>query len=320
MVTYRRAHRDDAEALIDLINYVFSFDHCPHDFKKMNPAMYNSDYPFWDDHYAAEENGKLLATLSISKSRRPNGLTYGHVGQVCVHPYHRGRGFMKTLMHMAIEDMKNAGFAFAELNGLRQRYEYFGFTQGNVEYNCTVTATNIRHIAPNTEGFTIHPLGDDRYEIRRNEHKVGSVSGHNADMVNPADIPCALCLYFSVSKNQQCCISLPAYAKERLSVLTEFCESIEIHQNMQYSIYRLRDVIRVCLEKRQDLWDGTVTIAPENETPFTVTAADGQITIADTECAETTPMLKLQRQLFGLMPSVLMPEDMAKTNWFPLYL
>ena len=39
-ITFRKAHPEEHDACVDLVNYVFSHDHCPHDFEKMIPRVY----------------------------------------------------------------------------------------------------------------------------------------------------------------------------------------------------------------------------------------------------------------------------------------
>lgn len=317
MVHYRKARQSDADELIDFINYVFSFDHEPHDFKARNPKMYGGAYPFWDDHYVAEENGKLLATLSVTKRER-NGCLGGHIAQVCVHPYHRGRGFMKALMTQAIDDMKRDGFVFAELNGLRQRYEYFGFTQGGVVYRCRVTATNLRHKPADSSAFSLQWAEHGGYTVLHRQIPVGTINGNNILLDCNQALPAVLQCYLSETGKEDCILSVSPYDTERLSVLTQFCEEILLTQSMQYRIFRFREAITACLQKRKDLRDGSCTIAPIGEEPFTVTVQNGLLSVTDSSADIRTDSSILQRTLFGLTPSVLMPENMAKTNWFPL--
>lgn len=321
MVQYRKAVASDRDQILDLINYVFSFDHCPHDFKKRDPKRYGGDYPFWEEHYVAEEEGKLLATLSVTK-RDWHGMSCGHVGQVCVHPYHRGRGFMKVLMNMAIEDMEREGFVFAELNGLRQRYEYFGFTQGGVRYRCTVTPTNLRH-KPAVSGsdLSLLPAEKGSFSVQKNGATAGLISPNQIVLGDEADLPAVLSLYFDASGQQEYQCTLSPYHKERLRILTSFCEEISLEQSMQYRVFRFRDLITKCLEQRKDLWDGAVSFAPEGESPFTVRVSQKTLQVED--CSQPQPQidrLTLQTRLLGLVPSSLLPEEMAKTNWFPLSL
>jgi hypothetical protein len=67
------------------------------------------------------------------------------IGMVSVHPYSRSSGFMKALMNMALEDMKQDGVIFSGLGGQRQRYEYFGYTPAGLLYRFECSKTNIRH-------------------------------------------------------------------------------------------------------------------------------------------------------------------------------
>lgn len=320
MVEYRIGRESEKDDIVDLINYVFSFDHCPHDFKKRNPACYDSDYPFWKDHYVAVENGRLLATLSVT-TRDWNGMKCGHIGQVCVHPYHRGRGLMKVLMKMAMEEMEQQGYAFAELNGLRQRYEYFGFSRGGARYRIPVTSVNLRHCPPaDLEAISLQPDQGSCFTVCKNGLKIGTVSPFDAALADEAELPAVLARYFQATGTAEYTFLVSPYVKERLQVLTKFCEDFTLEQGMQYRVFRFRDVITQCLQKRNDLWDGIVTFFPPKEAPFTVQVQQGTLTVTDAPEGTQSELLPFQEQLFGILPSCLLPEEMAKTNWFPLVL
>ena len=321
MADYRKATIADKDEILDLINYVFSFDHCPHDFKQRDPKRYGGDYPFWEEHYVAEEHGKLLATLSVTK-RDWHGLYCGHVGQVCVHPYHRGRGFMKTLMNMAIHDMEQAGFVFAELNGLRQRYEYFGFTQGGVRYRCTVIPTNLRHkhvvIEP---ALALLPAGNGAFTVQKNGEMAGILTPYQISLENEKDLPAVLQLFFEKTGQKEYQCTVPLYDQQRLKILTAFCEEIVMEQSMQYRVFRFQELITKSLEQRADLWDGSISLSPKGQQPFRVTVNQGKVFAQNIphDSPQVDPMT-LQTWLLGLVPPSLLPADLAKTNWFPLSL
>ena len=67
------------------------------------------------------------------------------IGMVSVHPRSRSKGYMKALMNMALEDMKNDGMVFSCLGGQRQRYEYFGYTPAGTNYQFSFNESNIIH-------------------------------------------------------------------------------------------------------------------------------------------------------------------------------
>ena len=53
---------------------------------------------------------------------------------------------MKTLMRVAIEDMRKNGMVFSLLCGQRQRYEYFGYAPAGSTVSFVCTETNMNHI------------------------------------------------------------------------------------------------------------------------------------------------------------------------------
>jgi predicted acetyltransferase len=147
-VQYEKAKPEDYEDVIDFGNYVFSQAHVPHDFPVLLPKLYKREYFMDGLHYIAREDNRIKAIIGaypVDMKVSGQSLPGGGIGLVSVHPYCRSRGFMKTLMNMALEDMKKDGMAFSCLGGQRQRYEYFGYTPAGSSYNFECTATNIRH-------------------------------------------------------------------------------------------------------------------------------------------------------------------------------
>lgn len=139
----------DREEIIDFINYVFSQAHRPHDFKKMMPKSYADDaIDLGAVHYLAKKDGKIKAVIAqriMDVNCGGNRLKLGLIGNVSVHPYSRGEGYMKQLMAMAIRDAKTRGVDMMALGGQRQRYAYFGFENAGANLRFSVTKENIRH-------------------------------------------------------------------------------------------------------------------------------------------------------------------------------
>jgi hypothetical protein len=84
---------------------------------------------------------------------------------------------MKTLMTMALEDMRREGLVFSCLGGQRQRYAYFGYQPVGMIYSFDCGPANIRHTLGDGEsGLSLHRVGgEDRealdYIYRRHEAK-----------------------------------------------------------------------------------------------------------------------------------------------------
>lgn len=149
MVEYLKASKNDKEEIIDLINYVFSHDYRPHDFKTLLPKAYSDEVDgLGAEHYIVKEDGKIKAVVANRISDADysgNMLKIGYIGSVAVHPYSRGKGYMTKLMEMAASDAKKLGVQLLALTGKRQRYEYFGFENAGIAYNFTISSANIRH-------------------------------------------------------------------------------------------------------------------------------------------------------------------------------
>lgn len=64
--TYRIAGLQDRDSYIDFINYVFSFSHCPHDFKALYPREYRDGFEGKAVHFLAlDDAGKIRAVVAI---------------------------------------------------------------------------------------------------------------------------------------------------------------------------------------------------------------------------------------------------------------
>lgn len=148
MTVYRKAKPEEREACIEFANYVFSTSYQPHDFETLLPKMYGSGQDIAPYHrVAADEDGRIRAMVAVLPEKLYMGgkmLRAGYVGTVSVHPKVRSEGHMKALMGAWIEELSKT-CDLAVLGGQRQRYEYFGFTPGGLEYCWSVNQSNIRH-------------------------------------------------------------------------------------------------------------------------------------------------------------------------------
>jgi ribosomal protein S18 acetylase RimI-like enzyme len=99
-------------------------------------------------HYTAREDGRIRAAVGaypLQLNILGDVLAGRGIGMVSVHPYARSRGYMRTLMEMALADMERDGIVFSCLSGQRQRYEYFGFSPAGTQIVFQCNLCNIRH-------------------------------------------------------------------------------------------------------------------------------------------------------------------------------
>ncbi|MDR1325057.1 MAG: GNAT family N-acetyltransferase [Treponema sp.] len=147
MNIYTKASIDDYDEVIDLANYVFSAARSPIDFPSLLPKLYSREYFMDSIHYIAKEDSRIKAVIGaypLEMKVMADTLPGRGIGMVSVHPYARSRGYMKTLMNMALEDMRQDNMAFSCLGGQRQRYEYFGYTPlgSHLAFDCNKRNTH----------------------------------------------------------------------------------------------------------------------------------------------------------------------------------
>ena len=134
---------------IDFINYVFGFNGNSHDFKKLLPKLYRTQYKPVENSYITLEDGNIRAAVGAFDHETAicgDVLKCRGIGNVAVHPYARSKGYMKTLMNMSVSDMIADGVDLSILGGRRQRYNYFSYEKTGVSYNFLLNSDNMRHV------------------------------------------------------------------------------------------------------------------------------------------------------------------------------
>ena len=148
-IYYGRGTAEMFDDYMDFINYVFGFNGDSSDFKKLLPKLYKYEYEPAVSSYVAIEEGKLKSAIgafdhdisvcgTLIKTRG--------IGNVAVHPYTRGKGYMKKLMNMALDDMESEGIALSVLGGRRQRYNFFSYDKLGQAVSMSFNSDNFRHI------------------------------------------------------------------------------------------------------------------------------------------------------------------------------
>ena len=201
----------ERKEILRFIDYVFSKNSRPHDFKTMLPKLFlpNTDYEKYA--YMIKENHRieaLIYAVPLTVAAGEGDVFKAKViGMVSVDPDARGKGYMKALMNRIHEDMIAEKCDFAVLGGQRQRYEYFGYEPAGHLKNIQVTATNIRHAVSTdiTGKYTFFKLEE-----------------------NPQWIPQAFCLYDESIKQSFGCIR-----KE-----DEFLAVLQSWKNQPYAIVK----------------------------------------------------------------------------------
>ena len=147
-IYYGHGTKEQFDDYMDFINYVFGFNGNQNDFKKLLPKLYKEEYMPAYHAVNAIRDGKFLAAIGTYDAGATVcgvELKCRGVGNVAVHPYHRGEGYMKKCLHMAIDEMIADGMDYSALGGQRQRYNYFSYDKVGTVYAVHVNSTNLRH-------------------------------------------------------------------------------------------------------------------------------------------------------------------------------
>ena len=149
MAVYRKARPEERDAYVRFANMVFNDAGDPVKFDTDLPKVYGPgvDGSHFQNIAVDDEKGirGLVAVLPGELYAGGETLRTGFVGTVSVHPEARGEGHMKRLMGMALDEMRSNGTDFSMLHGRRQRYEYFGFAQGGVDWSFEVSRSCVQH-------------------------------------------------------------------------------------------------------------------------------------------------------------------------------
>lgn len=324
MIEYRKARQEEAADLLDFINYVYSFSHYPTDFKKLLPDLYDSGYPFWKEHYVAVENGRIRGTVHLARNeKKENGETYveGYVGMVSTHPYHRGKNYMRILMDMALEDMKNARMDYTALRGKRQRYGYFGYEPGDYAHLFQITTTNMRHVMAGREPKVSLKKEKSGYSVWMEQKQVGILDGESLVLEDYSLAPDAITAYFDETGKTELSLEANLYDIEWAECLSRICEKPSIGSRHLIRIFNFRRFLEKGLRKRAQAGlcaDGQITLQVGEER-FGLWVKDGQVGSFETDQVEYCfEPFDLQRLILSLSASA--ADRRFPFGWFPISL
>lgn len=167
----RRGTPDDYEDIIDFGNYVFHTD-----FAVLLPKLYKSHPERAAEHLLVTENragGERIRGMSglfpIPVTVCGRKLKGAGVGTVSVHPYDRGKGYMKEAVGGCVRWAEAEGYDFVILSGRKQRYQHYGFEKCGSIYNFDL-APSVSHQLRKfgVEGIT-PPVSPQGWEVLTSE-------------------------------------------------------------------------------------------------------------------------------------------------------
>ena len=134
---------DDFEEAIDLINYVFSQAHDPHDFELRLPKLYRPTEELMRCNYGVRLQGRLVAVVGsypLVWQVGATALRVTGIAGVATHPRHRDKGLMGAVVSHCVAKARAAGCHLSWLDGLRRRYRHFGYERCGTEFGFRLAA------------------------------------------------------------------------------------------------------------------------------------------------------------------------------------
>lgn len=178
-----RLKKEDYDELIGLLNYVFTLKNGKSDFESDFPKMCVRDDEHMGRHLGIKEDGKLVAVVGIYPlpvDVAGEKLLFSTVGNIATHPDYQGRGYMNTLVELAMQELKEIGADASRLGGLRQRYNRFGYENCGRNYTVALPAYVVENMwSDKADGVTFTEIKRDDTEslrIAKELHAAGKIA------------------------------------------------------------------------------------------------------------------------------------------------
>jgi len=155
-----RLSLNDRDEILHVLNRAFSNPAHTADFERNLPIMWTGEHDYASRHIGVRENGRLIALLGIYPLPvriAGHELLFSTVGNVATLQEARGKGCMKLLMDAAMEELAAIGADASRLDGLRSRYNRFGYDHAGTLIQFTLTKRNTQENPP-PAGFTFRPI------------------------------------------------------------------------------------------------------------------------------------------------------------------
>ena len=151
-MNFRHSIPEERRTLIDMANRVFSKPDSALDFETAIPKVYGPDRETSAMQYiAVDDSNRICGLIAMLPDRIHIGrdsLKCGFIGTVSVIPECRGQGLMIELMKRWETEMREAGMDLATLDGLRHRYQHYGYALGGQQYTFEFNQASVRYELP----------------------------------------------------------------------------------------------------------------------------------------------------------------------------
>lgn len=154
MLRTERLSANDRDEALSVLNRAFSNETHTADFERNLPIMWTGEHDYMARHFGIREDGKLIALLGVYPlpvSIAGHELLFSTVGNVATLQEARGKGCMKLLMDTAMKELTDIGADASRLDGLRSRYNRFGYDHAGQSIRFTLTSRNASENPPSEE-------------------------------------------------------------------------------------------------------------------------------------------------------------------------
>ena len=166
MLRAERLSANDRDEALFVLNSAFSNETHTADFERNLPIMWTGEHDYMARHFGVRENGRLIALLGVYPLPvriAGHDLLFSTVGNVATLQASRGKGCMKLLMDAAMQELAAIGADASRLDGLRSRYNRFGYDHAGAAIHFTLTARNAKE-NPAPQTFRFVPIAQDDRE------------------------------------------------------------------------------------------------------------------------------------------------------------
>lgn len=147
-VTYRKGQSGEIKKIVELTNHGFSDVRIDLDFGVSMPKVYDSTmkresitHLILEGDYMVAGIGNLTVDFDISNTN----IKTAYIGSVAVRPTHRGKGYMKKLMDLVLDEVETSNVDISLLSGQRQRYAYYEYYPSGYRYIWKLELANLKH-------------------------------------------------------------------------------------------------------------------------------------------------------------------------------
>ena len=154
---------EQREKLLELLDLTFGFNEEGNKFINLLPKLYKEQYHPAENNIILDVDGDMRAAVGLYYNTLTVGdekLKIGGIGNVAVHPDHRGKGYMQFCMLLALDEMKQNMADLSCLGGARQRYEHFSYQPAGINTSFNYRKDNVKRTlgTGRKSAFTIKEL------------------------------------------------------------------------------------------------------------------------------------------------------------------